>query len=84
MTDHRETVLNRWATGEGAGMIARDFGCNPSSVRSLVRRARNTGDKRAVSHADAVAGTDTWRARFAMRHQGGRIAGWVFVGTAEP
>lgn len=63
-------ALDRWAKGEGAGFIARTFGRDGAWVRKVVRAARVKGDPRAVSHADAVAGTETWRKRFIRAGQG--------------
>lgn len=80
MTRRESAVLDRWASGDGAGLIAKDFRRNADWVRRVVRNARKAGDRRAISHTDAVAGTDLWRTRFAVIHRQGKIAGWEFIG----
>lgn len=60
-------TLDRWALGDGAGMIAKDFGRKPIWVKQTVRRARARGDARAVSHSDAPAGSALWRSRYIRR-----------------
>ena len=73
MSEIKNQVLDRWAMGEGAGFIARTFGRDAAWVRLVVRAARSMGDPRAVSHADAVAGTEKWCSRFARSG-----IGWEF------
>lgn len=74
-----DAVLDRWFAGEGAGLIAKDFGHTRSWVFKIVTKARKAGDPRAISHADFSAGEDGWRRRYTLRHEGGRIAGWAFA-----
>jgi hypothetical protein len=69
----RDKVLDRWVLGEGSGLIAKDYGCDKSWIKQIVREARAKGDSRAVSHADAAAGSDKWRERFVRK-----FAGWEF------
>lgn len=74
-----DEVLNRWAAGEGSGLIAKDFCCGKSWIKKIVRQARADGDLRAISHVGFEAGSDGWRQRYQMRHEGGRIVGWTFT-----
>ncbi len=75
----KDEVLDRWARGEGAGLIAKDYGHTPAWAKKIVRQARAAGDQRAISHARFAAGADGWRQRYVLRHEGGRIAGWTFT-----
>jgi hypothetical protein len=43
-----DTILDRWAAGEGQAAIAAALNVNPSSVRVVVATARRRGDPRAV------------------------------------
>ena len=70
LTEQEIGVLNRWDSGEGAGSIAKAHGRDAAWVRKVVRKARQIGDPRAVSHADAVAGTAKWRARYSRGANG--------------
>jgi hypothetical protein len=70
----KEIVLDRWAAGEGAGLIAKDFGRPRGYVYGIVFRARHKGDFRAVHHDEYAAGTEGWRNKY---RRVGR--GWALV-----
>jgi hypothetical protein len=76
-------VMDRWAAGEGRASIARDYpGYTRSWVSSILRRARELGDPRAVRHDDFAAGRDGWRQHYQVQRRQGKWSRWIFKGDA--
>jgi hypothetical protein len=75
-----DDVLDRWAAGEGAMLIAKTYGrTNRMFLRKIVLRARKRGDPRAIDHGHLAAGTEGWRKHYRVNRKHGKWNEWVFT-----